>query len=719
MQPTQDPTPAPAPPVIGGALVEFFARDRQRAGTVLLGLSTLLLVVGLFCVWSAVRIGRGPDDAPKEDPVASAQPGQRPRAKEARADDFKLGAVASGAVFLAVLGVGAWLVIGLPATDEAKRRTQARAAILATGAGVGLALMISGVLFFYRFSDALADWLDRGQDARAKYVLVPFLAIVFGAALAFFAVLPCRAEERDNPQLRRWAYGTNFVIGVLVLFVGLLVVNLILAPRLPNRLDTTSAGFYSLSPNTVALLQKLPEPVTAHVVLTGGRTQESLRVAEDTRRLMSNCADASGGKFTARFYSGTSDVTDYQQLVAKYPIFEANETGVLLTIGADGKRHTLIRETEFSQSAAPGGQGGSAFVGESRLVKELLFLAENEQKAIVYFTQSSGELPLNAQQAEAAQQGSVARLSEYLGRNNLEVRPLRFDPKDVKVPDDAAVVVVVEPAQPLPADQVTALRRYMSEPRPGGKKGKLIVLAGATFGPQPKLEVLATGLEPLLAEYGVSLEQRFILFEPGRERDLPPAVAVARFAQAAVNARNPIALSLGQTSSYRGALWREVTALPQGAPGARPTPLLYTVPGRFSWLEDRAPVKDGYARAYDELRQSAQARAVKRFTDASRPVGIAVADGDAGRMVVIGNSDMVTDAAADLSEGGFELVGAAVDWLRDRPALTYDVQTKKYQKFTFPADADPNRGLWLPLVIGMVAVLGLGSAVWVVRRRTA
>jgi hypothetical protein len=551
---------------------------------------------------------------------------------------------------------------------------------------------------------------------------VPFLAIVLGAALAFLAVLPCRAEERDNPQLRRWAYGTNFVIGSLVLFVGLLLLNMIVGPKLPNRLDTTTAGFYSLSPNTVTLLQKLPEPVTAHVVLTGGRTQESMRVAEDTRRLMSNCADVSGGKFTARFYSGTSDVTDYQQLVAKYPIFEANETGVLLTIGADGKRHTLIREAEFSQSAqgAPGAQGGAAFVGESRLVKELLFLAENETKAVVYFTQSSGELPLNAQQAEAAQQGSVARLSEYLGRNNLEVRPLRFDAKDPKVPDDAAVVAVIEPAQPLPPDQVAALRRYMADPRPGGKKGKLIVLAGATFGAPPKREVLPTGLEPLLAEYGVSLDQRFILCEPGRERDLPPDELIALFSQAAVNARNPIALSLGKSAAYRGTMWREVAVAPQGAPGgARPVPLLFTVPGRFSWLEDRLPNNADYGRTLQELRQSAQARALKRYTDASRPVGAVVADGDAGRLVVIGNSDMVTDATAAQSEGGYELVGAAVDWLRDRPAISYDVQTKKYQKFTFPADADPNRGLWLPLIIGVVAVLGLGSAVWVVRRRTA
>ena len=43
-----------------------------------------------------------------------------------------------------------------------------------------------------------------------------------------------------------------------------------------------------------------------------------------------------------------------------------------------------------------GQPGTKTFVGESRLMRELLFLAEGDKKAVVYFTQSAGELELDA-----------------------------------------------------------------------------------------------------------------------------------------------------------------------------------------------------------------------------------------------------------------------------------------------------------------------------------
>lgn len=716
MEPTQPPPPAPAPPVVGAGLVDLFSRDRPRAGTALLGLSTALLLLCLWAAWAGSR-------APKADPAAEAVPkldeADAPKPKDPNRGDYILAAVVSGLGFLALAGVGSWLVVSLPPTDPARRAAEARGAVLAAGALLGVVLIVGGIAFFYRWSGSLAEWLDRGVRKEAKFVLAPFMAIVTGSALVFLAALPARAEERDNPTLRRLAYGTNLVLGVLLLFVGLVLLNLIVGPRLPNKLDTTSTGFYSLAPNTAELLGKLPEPVTAYAVLRDGRA------SDDMRRLLENCRSVGGGKFAATFVSAVADRTEYQKLRGKYPVLETNDFGVLLTVGADEKRHSFVREDEFTQRdprTPGGGDGGAAFVGEARLLKELLFLVENEQKAVVYFTQSAGESALAEPGGEPVPpRASVQRLREYLSRNNLDVRPLRFDPKEPKVPDDAAVVAVIEPRQPVRDEHVAALRKYLSEPRPGGKKGKLIVLAGAALGAAPKLEVLRTGLEPLLAEYGVRMESRFVLSEETRE--LPAVAAVAAFSTAARRAKNPISMALGEKAAYMGALWREVGAAQQpGATGARPTTLLLTLPGRFSWLEDRFPQGTDLGRILAELEQSAPARAAKRFTDESRPVGVVVSDGDAGRMVVIGNGALVSDYSAEQSGGdapGFELFGAAVDWLRDRPALSFNVESKRYQEFRFPPTADENRGLWLPLVLAVLSVFGLGSAVWVVRRRTA
>ena len=66
----------------------------------------------------------------------------------------------------------------------------------------------------------------------------------------FPPIQPARAEERNNPTLRRLVYGSNFGLTVLLLFVVLVIANVVVALRVPNKLDTTETGFYSLSDST-------------------------------------------------------------------------------------------------------------------------------------------------------------------------------------------------------------------------------------------------------------------------------------------------------------------------------------------------------------------------------------------------------------------------------------------------------------------------------------
>lgn len=109
----------------------------------------------------------------------------------------------------------------------------------------------------------------------------------------------------------------------------------------------------------------------------------------------------------------------------------------------------------------------------------------------------------------------------------------------------------------------------------------------------------------------------------------------------------------------------------------------------------------------------------KRFSDDPRPVGVVVTEGEAGRLVVVGNGLFVSDGYAQQAGGeppGFDFVGGSVDWLRDRPPLAISVEAKKYKEFTFPATTDETRGLWLPLIFALTAIGGLGVSMWMVRR---
>jgi hypothetical protein len=706
---------------VGESLVEFVRADRQRSAYILLVIAALLLAVCGWAAWTASRTP--PAEKKPESPLQIEEPEEKVR--NPNRNEYIVGSLLAGLGALAAVGVGGWLLVSLPPppSEPARQKTEARVAILAAGGLLGAILLLACAAYFYLWSSSLSDWLDKGQTKQAKYVVGPLLAVAVGGLLMFLAIQPARAEERDNRTLRRLVYWTNLGLSVLLLFVVLVVLNVVVGLRLPNKLDVTASNFYSLSQGSKDLLHRLPEHVTAYAILPSGREYD------DIRRLLQNCQDESGGKFTAKFISSTSDQAEYRALADRFPKLKAHEvegatTGVLLTVGGDEKRNEFIRDDEFFRrepAARPGDQAGLMFVGESRLMRELLFLSESPEKTVVYFTQSAGELDISpAAREETRETASAVRLKEYLGKNNLEVKPLKFDLKEPKVPDDAVVLIVAEPERPLEEAHVAAIRKYMTEPRPGNKKGKLVVLAGASFGPPPKNEVLKTGLEGLLLEFQVRLDPRVLVGLP--TRGLEPYDATAGFSVASMRARNPVAMALGEKSLFRSALWRQVAPAP-GGQAYRAVPLLLTADrDRYTWLEDHAYGRGEFDQVVKQLGNNPAVQAAKQITDEPRPLAVAVSEGDAGRVVVVGNGLFVSDQYAMRSRGeppGFDLVSGSVDWLRERPQLGITVENKKYVEFKFPATTDQTRGLLLPLLLSVTLVGGLGISVWMIRRRGA
>ena len=114
--------------------------------------------------------------------------------------------------------------------------------------------------------------------------------------------------------------------------------------------------------------------------------------------------------------------------------------GVLLVAGEESgrARHSFIRSDEFGEEkSGPDGRPQLAFNGEPKLLRELMFLAENKQKPKVYFTQSSGELALSAGGARPEPRRSATAIKAYLEKNYFDVAPLTFDVgAAAKVPDD-------------------------------------------------------------------------------------------------------------------------------------------------------------------------------------------------------------------------------------------------------------------------------------------
>ncbi|MBA4063250.1 MAG: hypothetical protein C0501_05975 [Isosphaera sp.] len=714
MTPTE-PNPSPA----AQPLVEYVRTNRATAGYVLAGLSLLLLVGTVLLAREAIRAGSAaekPADK-KLDPLDGELP-ELPRPADPAAagrgqSQYHVGWIGALLGALTTGAAAAWLLAAPGAADEAKARSNARVLLLAVGVEVGVSLVVLGGIYFYLWSESLTAWLNEGKARQAQWALIPLLMVVAGAGLVFAAVQPARAEERDNAALRRVVYGANFSLTVLLLGVALVAANVLFALRVPGELDTTESGFYTVADETKAVLRRAPTSVTAYAVVADGGG----RAIGDVRQFLLACQDASDGKFVVRTVSPVADKKELARLAGLSPQLDLllNErrgaTGaVLLATGAgpDEKVRAVVPLPEFF---SPDGLG---FVGEGRMFRELTLLAD-PVRPVVYFTQGSGELSLDPA-AEVADDQKGERLRRFLEKSNLEVRPLPLGGDAPAVPADAAVVVVAGPRVPVPEPGVKALRAYVNTPRADGKKGKLVVLAGAVPGPGGK-GVVRTGLEGLLGELGVEVGDKLVYSLVTED-----TTVLAGFTQRAVAAGQPIAATMRKAvETFSLPMAREVRAAPGGPPG-QVTVLMASVGP--TWLEDARLDRRRVPEVIRELRQSEPAREAKQARDVGRALAVVVSEGQTPRAAVVGSAELGSDEAAkesppDSAPFSFDLLGATIDWARERPSVAaVDLKAKQYQQYKFPdpAAVDTTRLLYLPLGLGLLAVVGLGLGVWVVRR---
>ena len=700
--------PSPAP-IAGESLVEYLRTQRQNAGWIFIGLSVFFLALTIFLAYKGYQ-GNATADKPvetkldkDENPLEPSKPSEN---KSIQKVDAIVGAIVTLAAFVVVGAVGAWLLIGLPASSEEKQRTEARKQLLVVGGIVGMLMVTLGGLYFYMWNESLGNWLEKGQEAESKWSLIALVMVVMGAGLVLIAVQPARAEERNNTLIRRLVYGTNLGLTSLLLFVVLIVANVIFSYKITSKLDVTEAGFYSMSPQTEDFLKGLDQTIVVYAIL-----RDSGGPLGDLRDVLERFQEVSADKFKVKFINPLTNSSELAMLKTDYPPVQDGQEGVLLTFQSDKKRFSFIPTDEFfTREQVSRNESRLVFVGEGRLVKELLFLADNKQKPKIYFTQSADELPL----AGDREPNGISKLREFLEKNYLEVLPLTFEVETAKVPDDCSVLVIADPQKTFPANQVEAIRKYMTDPLPGGRKGKLIVLSGATQPSPTSRKVSKTGLEPLLAQFNVGLVDKY-LFAMSSDRQFSPAEVPVNFLKGAEKTANSIERVFRRFSIVMF-FPREVDALTTN-PSFTASPLLATATEGGAWVEDELPsvrVEQMYTQANRDGR-------LKRF----RTVGVVVSEGTIARAAVYGDGEIFTNRVAEAFGGesplSFDLLGATIDWLRDRPPVPSGVLSKTYSVYVLPnaKTLDSGRLRYLPLWFTILGIGGLGVGVWLSRRQQA
>ncbi len=254
--------------------------------------------------------------------------------------------------------------------------------------------------------------------------------------------------------------GANMVISI-VIFLAIIVFLEMLLVRHSTRIDLTEAKKFSLASQSVQLLEGMDEEVHALFLMNPNNFQAT----ERARNLL-------------KLYQSYNSNFTYEVIDPNKNPEKVNELAPV-TLGA-----VYLKLGERHEKVSP--------VNENNLTNALLKLVQTGQPT-VYFTTGHNERSLETSDSESA---GISIAQKLLEEEGYKVEPLQIFQED-EIPEDAAMVVSVNPKTPFFEQEIEALRDYL---RYGGK-------FLAFLDPDSN-----SGLEPLLEEnYGIELGNNWIV----------------------------------------------------------------------------------------------------------------------------------------------------------------------------------------------------------------
>ena len=639
-----------------------------------------------------------------------------------------------------ILGLS-FLVIGIcyfyGIVGRMANRDATRLLVLLLGGLIGLQVAIvsvwRGVLWWKTISGGLEAW--QGPDWYRLWVVLAEMLV--GLTILFVSLLLAREQEQETPILRRLLYGYAAALTGLLLLLILIVVNVFAYFYMPEPTDWTASKLYTLSDKAIKILEELKKEkksVKIYFILTN--RQDRGWYYEDVYGLLDNLRAASD-RVQTEMVLRDSNPGRMGELQERYSIIA--EPGLLVVYGdeSEGADQFIKRDDLYETPTRPGSR--PPFKGEDAVMSAINHLSEGKTKPVLYFTQGNGELDIGAtNQFSARANQRITALVDRLQKANYEVKGLvlsdvaRAAPPGLRmvvasqVPDDAVAVVVAGPQRTMSDFAAAALGKYMDKPNAkGGKKGKLLVLAGVVTNAEGKMMPL--GLESLLAEYHVDLGNNRIL---QLDRGSPTTVLVST--NPGLGMRNPVASVLDQ---YVLPMVNVRTVQPLQAAQPRPgvanylaDDLLRTL-NRIAWAEDN--LREDPTRIVQDYLKTAEGKRNLQDKIREEPlsVGVAVSEPPEGserteprpRMVVFGNADFLSDATLDMAKGQlgdlyYTLCAGSIAWLREKPS-SISIPPRTYTYYQMNPDTNLVRMFLLPGILMVFCISGLGLGIWIVRRR--
>ena len=351
--------------------------------------------------------------------------------------------------------------------------------------------------------------------------------------------------------------------------------------------------------------------------------------------------------------------------------YKAPEEVKRFSITEGGPRIVLLRGKEEARAREP---------TEEALTNALVKVTRSGPRRI-YFTEGHGEPAL----ADSSPKGYSLAVKQLEGEG-YEVAALSLLEK-ADVPQDASAVLVAGARKPLLDPEVQALRRYAAR---GGHVGVFL---------EPEVNA---GLDGFLKEYGVEADEDMVV-DPSPVSRLfggSPVTPIVR-----PSAGHEITRDLAQVGVALPTT-RSLVALTGSA--VVPSPLALS--GKESWGETNIKSLYTSGAKHDEGEKSGPL-----------PVAMAAEKPGAGegslpsRLVVVGDGDFFTNGYQQLL-GNLDFFMNATSWLAEREdRITIRPRSREASRL-FLTEAQVSTLKFLTIDVLPVALLGLGLAVWLVRR---
>ena len=352
-----------------------------------------------------------------------------------------------------------------------------------------------------------------------RWDIIPFTLIVIGVVLTI-AWLLWQSKLANLWARRSTQTSTNAILATTAVLVILGLINF-LGARYSIRQDLTENQLFTLAPQSKELVRSLKSPVKVWIFdITQNAREKELLVNYQRQN----------SKFKFEYV----DTQAKPSLVKKFGV--DNNVRAFLE---SGKRQVKI--VEFNEPLT-----------EIKLTNCLQKLISTDVLTIYFLKGHSEDIDII--------NSNMSKAVEALAEMNLIAKPLTFTNKSL-VPDDAAVVIVGGDSQDLFPNEVKLLQAYLK------RGGNLLLM----FNPRT-----AQNLDPLLSEWGVSIDPRLVVDISG-SAILGPAVSlVNNYGQ------HPITKNFGnKTSFYQFA--RPINT--KTVEGVQSNPFLLTKPYPHSWAE--------------------------------------------------------------------------------------------------------------------------------------